>query len=83
MENYELMSRVADAVAMAEEQHAEYHSLHEAYGVIAEEFKEFGDNVFLNAKKHPERDVLARREAYDLAVTAIRTIKMLNERLGE
>lgn len=47
-------------------------SLHEAYGVIAEEFREFEEHVFMNARK---RDLIkTRNELKQLGAMAIRTM---------
>lgn len=43
-----------------------YHSPHEGYGIITEEWKEFQDAVFADKR------TLAREEIYDLAVTCLR-----------
>lgn len=50
------------------------HSLHEAYGVIWEEYDEFGDEVKKNPRKHPDRNALARKELIQLAAMAVRAI---------
>ncbi len=54
--------------------HGNMVNLHEAYGVIAEEFVEFQEEVFKNPRKHPRRNELARAELIQLAAMAIRAL---------
>ncbi len=54
--------------------HGNMVNLHEAYGIIAEEFFEFQEEVFKNPRKHPNRNELARAELIQLAAMAIRAL---------
>src|SRR5579862_6521909 len=47
-------------------------NLHEAYGVIAEEFREFETEVFKNPRKHPDRNDTARKELIQVAAMCVR-----------
>lgn len=53
-------------------------NLHEAYGIIAEEYREFETEVFKNPRKHPDRNALARKELIQLAAMCVRAIKDLD-----
>ena len=50
------------------------HSLHEAMGVIQEEFYEFQLEVYKNPRKHPDRKELAKKELIQLAAMSIRAL---------
>lgn len=63
------MAELVPKLARADEW-PEYNSLHEAYGVLAEEFDELFDHVRLRQTKRDSRDV--RGEALDVAAVALR-----------
>lgn len=69
----DLAGAVDDAALEAAEaraKHNPYNSAHEAYGVLAEEFKEFEEHVFA---KQDTRDLAAmRRELIQIAAVALR-----------
>lgn len=76
-------TEIAEQTTAAEYEHPDYHSLHEALGVLDEEFYEFKLEVYKNARKHPERNRQARAEALDVAVVALRIIKMIDRQEGK
>lgn len=71
-----VLGRAFSAVALelfkAQSANPPMHSLHEALGVIREEYVEFELEVFKNPRKHPGRLALAKAEAKQLAAMAIR-----------
>lgn len=62
---------VQDAIA----QHGDFHSFHEAYGVLAEEVDEFWDEVKLKASKRVAANI--RKELIQVAAVAVKTILCL------
>lgn len=65
---------VAKEIEYARAHHSSVRNLHEAYGVIAEEFREFEIEVFKNASKHPNRNSRAREELIQIAAMCFRAI---------
>jgi hypothetical protein len=77
----DILDDIAEEVARAEAKYAGYHSSHEGYAVIKEEFDELWDEV-----KHDKCEgTLARQraEAVQVAATAIRFIKMVDRKAEE
>lgn len=77
MDNTKITSILVDVMAelhKASDGHPPMHSLHEAEGVIREEFDEFWDEVKKNPRKHPDRNDLARKELIQLAAMSIRAL---------
>ncbi len=67
-----LANEVIVAVDQASTQYPAYNSLHEAYGVIKEEFDEFWAEV--KRKQHQRDTEAVRKELIDMAATCVRTI---------
>lgn len=66
---------VLEEVGRARQLHKDYHSAHEAYGVILEEVDEFWDEVKLKqARRDPAR---MRSELIQVAATAVRAVSDL------
>src|SRR4051812_32121835 len=72
MRQKQAFSEVEAELESAVRQFGPIKSLHEAYGVLAEEFREFEEHVFMNARK---RDLIkTRAELMQLGAMAIRTM---------
>ena len=67
----QVLVEVVDEARVAQEKFGDYASLHEAYGVLAEEVSEFFAAVCLR-QEHPGRTHQAAREAIQIAAVAIR-----------
>lgn len=75
----EISIEVGDEVRRATQLHGSIQSLHEAYGIIKEEFDEFWEQVKVNPKKlTPETQQLRlknlREELIQIAAMCVRTI---------
>lgn len=64
-------------LSSAREMYPNYNSLHEAYGIMKEEFDEFWDEV--KKKESPERSERCKSEIIDILVTCYRTLDLLEE----
>lgn len=71
---YKLCEQVKEIADKAVRQHGEFASLHEAYGVIAEEFHEFAMEVF---KKHPDKEN-TKEELLQIAAMCFKGIDYVN-----
>ncbi len=67
-----LLQEVDDELARAMRKHAPMHSLHEAYGVIKEEFEEYWNEVKQQTDARDMRKV--RGELIQIAAMALRAI---------
>ena len=67
-----ILLELRDKIMEVSAKYPPYHSLHEAYGKMAEEFREVERHVFMKEKLRAPNEV--RKELMHLAVTAIRTI---------
>ena len=68
-----ILDELQEHVRLARDKHPEaYHSYHEGYSFIKEEFDELWDSIRLDWRK-PEM----RKEAFHIAVTALRFIEDL------
>jgi len=71
----DLAYEIANEVARARQLFPPHHSLHEALGIVQEEFDEFKDEVYAhNLTKGRDRRPAARVELIQLAAMAMRTI---------
>lgn len=72
MEIKNIMIQIQNECLAASEQYPEFHSAHEGYGVLAEEFRELEAEIF---KNHHNRDLSKmRHEAIQVAAMAVRLI---------
>jgi glycyl-tRNA synthetase beta subunit len=75
-----IAAEVLDAAVPVQARWGDYHSAHEAYGVMMEEVEEFWEIVKV---RQENRDLAKMRaELVDIAVCAMRTILSLDRRFG-
>jgi NTP pyrophosphatase (non-canonical NTP hydrolase) len=74
-------ARIGLRMTVVSRLHPEYNSLHEAYGILAEEVAEFFDEV--RQPEGAERDERALEELIDIAVVAIRAAHTIQRKLDE
>jgi len=68
-----IIEQVKLEIRTAVKQFGPFHNAHEGYAVLLEEVDELWDNVKMN-QKYPERKMLIRSEAIQVAAMAIRLI---------
>lgn len=69
---YDLQDEIWDEWSFARESFGPFHSSHEGFAVLHEEFDELKAEVWKNGTKHPERDAQMRKEAIQVAAMALR-----------
>ena len=72
------MGRVLDEASAAQSVYGNYASMHEAYGVLAEEVAELFDGVRMR-QNDPERAKAIGREAIQVAAVALRIAAQADE----
>ena len=80
---FKILSEIDAEATRACELHGPMHSLHEAYGVIKEEFEEWWEEVKKNPKKLSTLEAANRRQALkeemiQMAAMCVKTIESLN-----
>ena len=72
MEIKSILNQIENECKTAAEQYPEFHSAHEGYGVLTEEYRELETEIF---KRSSKRDLtLMRKEAIQVAAMAVRLI---------
>ncbi len=67
-----IMVQIENECLAASQQYPEFHSAHEGYGVLTEEYRELETEIF---KNHQHRDLTKmRHEAIQVAAMAVRLI---------
>lgn len=66
-----VIAEVEAQIAIDQAKYGDYASLHEGYGVLAEEFAEFFEAVRMR-QSDPRRTLIARQELIQIAAIAVR-----------
>lgn len=67
-----LQYEILDEWAFARSKFGPFHSTHEGFAVLHEEFDELKAEVWKNGAKHPDRDANMRKEAIQVAAMVLR-----------